>query len=219
MNDRVLTECTAHLHTLKSLSLAGCAKLTGAPLLALLPNLPHIQHLSLEATNIHPSSFPSFAPHLQGLISLKLTHPGPHSTALPYFFPALAHLLKSTSRLEAFTLYHSGVAGTGTREWPVVESSFVEELVGSVGGRLQKFEVSNVLMRLGDVEAIAMGAVNLRDFVVHVGHDLNSVSRLSFVSSSALTLSRCRPHWSASESPLHPCETSRHFTSSRKRLR
>lgn len=180
INDKIIAACTPHLeHTgLRSLSLAGCAKLTGAPLLGLLPSLPSLRHLSLEATAIHPSAFPSLAPHLTSLVSLKLTHPGPHHPALSTFFPALAQLLRETKRLEAFTLYHSGTAGTGTREWPVVDSAFVHELVESVGAGLRKVEMSNVLTRVADVEALAWGAPNLRDLVVHIGANLDAVITL-----------------------------------------
>lgn len=192
INDKVLIACTPYLeHTaLRSLSLAGCAKLTGAPLLGLLPSLPALQHLSLEATAVQSSSFPEFAPHLASLLSLKLTHPGPHHPHLASFFPNLADLLRSTKRLEAFTLYHSGTAGTGTREWPVVDDSFVQELVTSVGTGLRKVEVSNVLMRVASVEALARGAPGLRDLVVHLGPELNSV-RSSSSAAAAPTADPC----------------------------
>lgn len=221
INDRMLTACTPHLeHTgLRSLSLAGCAKLTGAPLVGLLPSLPFLRHLSLEATAIHPSSFPSFAPHLTSLLSLKLTHPGPHHPALLTFFPSLAELLRETKQLEAFTLYHSGAAGTGTREWPVVDSSFVHELVESVGAGLRKIEMSNVLIRVADVEALAWGAPNLRDLVIHLGADLDAVSWvLPFFDASSL-ISWChRSRWSGWDLLSLPFVISRPYTFSHKRM-
>lgn len=177
INDRTFTACVPYLEHigLRSLALAGCAKLSGAPVLALLPALPQLQHLALEATNVMPEYFHKFAPHVRQLVSLKLTHPGPHHPCLPDFFGSLSALISSTPKLESLTLYHSGVSSTGTREWPVVEPDFVDDLVVSTGANLRKFEVSNVLMRLGTIEALVMGARDLRDLVIHIGYELDSV--------------------------------------------
>ena len=175
INDEVLEACYSALsHSgLINLALAGCAKLTGAPLLRLLPTL-HLQHLALEATNINPSFYLNAAPFLSHLVSLKVTHPGPRHSTLSAFFPAIASLLRHTLRLEAFTVYHSGTAGmSGIREWPVCDVGFVQELSLTVGSRLRKFECSGVLMRMGAVEALA--CPELRDLVIHVGHDLDLV--------------------------------------------
>lgn len=177
-NDRVFAACAQQLaHSqLSSLALAGCAKLTGAPLLDLIPTLS-LHHLALEATAVLPSFYPLAAPHLTTLVSLKLTHPGPRSATLPDFFPSLSRLLEHTRKLRSFTLYHSGTSSTGTREWPVVDETFVSSLVGSVGLGLHKFECSGVLMRVATVELLAEGAPELRDLVVHLGYESDLVCR------------------------------------------
>ncbi|GAA5835681.1 hypothetical protein JCM9279_004614 [Rhodotorula babjevae] len=176
INDRVvaaLAPSLANSH-LTSLALAGCAKLTGAPLLDLLPTLPHLRHLALEACNLDPSSFfPAAAPHLAALESLKLTHPGPRHPSLATFFPALEALLDHTRALTAFTLYHSGASATGRREWPVVPLEFVRHVALAVGVRLRKFEVSGVLVGVEAVEALTAGARELRNVVLHLGQDFD----------------------------------------------
>ncbi|GJN88372.1 hypothetical protein Rhopal_001338-T1 [Rhodotorula paludigena] len=158
---------------LRSLAFAGCAKLTGAPLLRLVPSLPHLRHLALEACNLHPSFYTDVAPSLSALESLKLTHPGPAHPTLPAFFPALETLLSSTHNLTAFTLYHSGAASTGRREWPVLSTAFVQHVAHTVGPRLRKFEVSGVLVGVDAVEILANEARNLRNLVLHLGHDFD----------------------------------------------
>lgn len=194
INDNVLRKCIPHLQetNVESFAIAGASKLTGEPLVALLPKLPRLRHLALEATNVQSESFLLFAPHLANLKSLKLTHPGPHAASLSTFFPALATLLRSTTQLESFTLYHSGAASTGSRTWAVVDHSFIEDLVASVGPRLRKFECSNVLVHLSSAETLISGMPMLRDLVLHFGYDL-TVVRVAHASSISLLLlmSRC----------------------------
>ncbi|KAL8278739.1 hypothetical protein RQP46_008808 [Phenoliferia psychrophenolica] len=182
INDEVFEACFPALsHSgLINLALAGCSRLTGAPLLHLLPTL-HLQHLALEATNIHPSFYISAAPFLSHLISLKVTHPGPRHSSLAEFFPAVCDLLRGTPQLLSFTVYHSGTAGmSGIREWPVADASVIQELSAAVGSRLRKFECSGVLMRMGAVEAL--NCPELRDLVVHIGHDLDLVGLVETLS-------------------------------------
>ncbi|GEM11676.1 F-box domain, cyclin-like domain containing protein [Rhodotorula toruloides] len=158
---------------LTSLAFAGCTKLTGAPLLDLLPTLHHLRHLALEACNLHPSFFASAAPSLIQLRSIKLTHPGPRHTMLPAFFPALETLLHSTTNLTAFTLYYSGASSTGQREWPTLPLDFIASLAASVGPNLRKFEVSGVLIAVEAVEVLAQSATELRNLVLHLGQDFD----------------------------------------------
>ncbi|BGP38149.1 hypothetical protein JCM10449v2_002076 [Rhodotorula kratochvilovae] len=175
INDRVvlaLAPALANSH-LTSLALAGCAKLTGAPLLAILPTLPRLRHLALEACALDPSFFPLAAPHLSQLRSLKLTHPGPRHPSLAAFFPALEALLDCTEALTAFTLYHSGASATGSREWPVLPTEFVQHIAGTVGRRLRKFEVSGVLVGVEAVECLASEARELRNLVLHLGQEFD----------------------------------------------
>ncbi|GAA6001163.1 hypothetical protein JCM10207_007439 [Rhodosporidiobolus poonsookiae] len=158
---------------LRSLAFAGCAKLTGDPLLELLPHLPHLRNLALEACNLDAFFFTLAAPSLTHLLSLKLTHPGPRHPTLPAFFPALETLLAQTSSLTAFTLYHSGAASTGRREWPVLPEAFVQHVAATVGPRLRKFEVSGVLVSVEAVEALTSTGTELRNLVLHLGHDFD----------------------------------------------
>lgn len=176
-NDRVLTACHPLLKgsNLESLSIAGASRLSGEPLLALLPTLPALRHLAIEATNVQPDYLRRFAPYLTSLVSLKLTHPGPEAPSATVFFPALSDLLRSTTNLQSFTLYHSGAGSTGSRIWPLVQPDFVEDVVETIGPKLRKFEVSNVLMLTHSAELLAYRALGLRDLVVHLAHDLTSV--------------------------------------------
>ncbi|GAA6032615.1 hypothetical protein NBRC10512_004447 [Rhodotorula toruloides] len=175
INDTVVRAIAPSLANsrLTSLAFAGCAKLTGAPLLDLLPTLPHLRHLAIEACNLHPSFFTSAAPSLAQLRSIKLTHPGPRHLTLPSFFPALETLLQSTANLTAFTLYYSGASSTGQREWPVLPLDFVKSLAASVGAKLRKFEVSGVLIAVEAIEALAHSAKELRNLVLHLGADFD----------------------------------------------
>lgn len=157
--------------TLTSLALAGCSKLTHAPLLELFKVLPRLQHLALESNGINPNSYSLFAPHLINLISLKLTHPGPKHSSLFQFYPSLTELILSTKKLESFTLYHSGSHGE-IEEWPQIEESFVESLVEVVGMRLRKFECSGVLLSIGTVEKLVQGARGLKELVIHLGEEM-----------------------------------------------
>lgn len=159
---------------LTSLALAGCSKLTHAPLLELFKSLPHLQHLALESNGIAPNSYSLFAPYLTNLISIKLTHPGPRHSSLNQFYPSLTELIRHTLQLESFTLYHSGT--TGSEDWPIVEKGFVKVLVEAVGDRLRKFECSGVLMSISTVEALALGAKDLRELVIHLGYEKEMVS-------------------------------------------
>ncbi|GAA5906189.1 hypothetical protein JCM8208_000658 [Rhodotorula glutinis] len=176
VNDRVvaaLAPSLANSH-LTSLALAGCAKLTGAPLVALLPTLPHLRHLALEACALDPSSFfLAAAPHFAALESLKLTHPGPRHPSTAAFLPALEALLDHTHALTALTLYHSGASATGLREWPVLPLAFVQHVAATVGARLRKFEVSGVLVSVEAVEALTERARELRNVVLHLGQEFD----------------------------------------------
>ncbi|GAA6026843.1 hypothetical protein JCM8097_005901 [Rhodosporidiobolus ruineniae] len=158
---------------IRSLAFAGCSKLTGDPLLALLPHLPHLRNLALEACNLDPSFYTLAAPHLAQLHSLKLTHPGPRHPTLPAFFPALETLLSEATSLTAFTLYHSGAASTGRREWPILPDGFVQHLAATVGPRLRKFEVSGVLVSVDAVEVMTPAARELRNLVLHLGTEFD----------------------------------------------
>ncbi|GAA5870397.1 hypothetical protein JCM1840_004713 [Sporobolomyces johnsonii] len=175
INDTVVSSLAPVLAhgQLHSLALAGCPKLTGAPLLTLLPHLPHLRNLALEACNLDPSFYSAAAPFLTRLESLKLTHPGPRHPTLPAFFPALESLLEQTKKLRAFTLYHSGASATGRREWPIVPGDFVEKLAAVVGDKLRKFEVSGVLIQVEAVEVLTNGATVIRDLVLHLGHEFD----------------------------------------------
>ncbi|KAM0792257.1 hypothetical protein ACM66B_004951 [Microbotryomycetes sp. NB124-2] len=169
INDRIMSECAAHLEGtgLRSLALAGCSKLSGAPVLSLLPTLPSLQHLALEATNISAQYLTQFAPHLADILSLKLTHPGPGHAQELDFFAALATIFAHSRRLNAVTLYHSGSSGTQLRIWPILPQAFVEALASSVGSSLVKFEVSNILVPLDRLVQLCSILVNVRDLVVH----------------------------------------------------
>lgn len=161
INDKVIQFCTPHLSSLTTLALAGCSKLTNDPLLSLVSNLPRLQHLALEATSITPSFFSEGAKHLTGLISLKLTHPGPRHPNFSQFWPDLMVLLASTSKLRALTVYHSGTAGTGVREWLVMEPSLVEELSTTLGSQLHKLELSGILLAASSAVMLAEGLCSL----------------------------------------------------------
>jgi hypothetical protein len=161
---------------LRSLGLAGCSKLTGSPLLSLLPNLPHLENLALEACNLDPSFYTLAAPSLVQLKSLKLTHPGPRHPTLPTFFPSLQVLLQHTRRLTAFTLYYSGASTGGRREWPTVSMGFVQSLTDNVGRTLKKFEVSGVLIEVESVETLTNGSRGIKDLVLHLGESFDLVS-------------------------------------------
>lgn len=228
INDEVFEACYAALShsALNNLALAGCSKLTGAPLLRLLPTV-HLQHLALEATNIDPSFYASAAPCLATLVSLKVTHPGPRHATLAAFFPALTQLLRGTPKLASFTVYHSGTAGmSGIREWPVADVGFVQELSARVGVHLRKFECSGVLLRMGAVEAL--NCPEMRDLVIHIGHDLELV-RLVHPGLGARALATDAPPTGAARlsarnfpSPPHPahyvpahrCDFRRHWSTS-----
>ncbi|GAA5876525.1 hypothetical protein JCM8547_009415 [Rhodosporidiobolus lusitaniae] len=175
ISDKIVSSLTPALSrsNLHSLAFAGCSKLSGASLLPLLPELPHLRNLALEACNLDPSFFTLAASSLTRLHSLKLTHPGPRHPTLPAFFPALENLLEQMKELTAFTLYHSGASSTGRREWPVLPESFVEHLSETVGPRLRKFEVSGVLMSVDGVEMLTGGARGLRNFVLHLGQEFD----------------------------------------------
>lgn len=182
VNDRVISSIVPHLSngSLRSLGLAGCSKLTGKPLLDLLPHLPHLENLALEACNFDPSFYSLAAPSLSTLKSLKLTHPGPRHPTLPRFFPSLETLLQHTLRLTAFTLYYSGVSSGGTREWPTVSHGFISNLTQTVGSHLRKFELSGVLIDVDAVQGLTSGSRETKDLVLHLGEhfDLVRVSSL-----------------------------------------
>ncbi|GAA6006561.1 hypothetical protein JCM11491_005006 [Sporobolomyces phaffii] len=171
INDRVISALVTSLSNgrLRSLGLAGCSKLTGTPLLSLLPNLPDLENLALEACNLDPTFYTLAAPSLSRLRSLKLTHPGPRHPALPTFFASLETLLRHTWRLTAFTLYHSGASPGGRREWPTVSHSFVKRLTDSVGSSLKKFELSGVLIDVDAAETLTNGSIGIKDLVLHLG--------------------------------------------------
>ncbi|KPV76065.1 uncharacterized protein RHOBADRAFT_53059 [Rhodotorula graminis WP1] len=176
INDRVVAALAPSLANsrLTSLALAGCAKLTGAPLVSLLPTLPHLRHLALEACALDPSTFfPAAAPNLAALESLKLTHPGPRHPTLATFLPALESLLDHTHALTALTLYHSGASATGRREWPVLPLAFAQHVAATVGPRLRKFEVSGVLVGVEAIEALTERARSLKNLVLHLGQDFD----------------------------------------------
>ncbi|GAA5835182.1 hypothetical protein JCM3766R1_006894 [Sporobolomyces carnicolor] len=174
-NDRVVSSITPFLANarIRSLGFAGCAKLSGKPLLALLPRLPCLRNLALEACNIDPDFFSLIAPSLTSLSSLKLTHPGPRHPTRPRFFPALETLLQHTRHLTAFTLYYSGVSTGGRREWPSVPQEFVQSLTDSVGPRLRKFELSGVLVEVDAVQVLTNGSKGLKDLVLHLGENFS----------------------------------------------
>ncbi|KAM0754116.1 Proteophosphoglycan ppg4 [Meredithblackwellia eburnea MCA 4105] len=173
VNDKIMEACIPVLSQtgLRTLALAGCSKLSGAPILRLLPNLPQLQHLALEADNIAPSFYADFSRHLYRLLSLKVTHPGPRHAWADGFFPSLLTLLRGTPLLEAFTIYHSGAAGTGVREWAVVDDGFTRELSHVVGARLRKFECSGILMRPASIDELDCPLV--RDLVIHLGYTID----------------------------------------------
>ncbi|KAK4053764.1 hypothetical protein OIV83_001420 [Microbotryomycetes sp. JL201] len=102
-----------------------------------------------------------FAPHLSGLLSLKLTHPGPGHPQEASFFDGLETIFIHARRLEAFTLYHSGVSGTESRVWPVLPQTFIESVGNTVGRNLNKFECSNILIPLDRMNLIEHVAVPL----------------------------------------------------------
>ncbi|GAA5900207.1 F-box protein [Sporobolomyces salmoneus] len=175
INDRIISSIVPHLSNsrLRSLGLAGCSKLTGAPLLNLLPHLPHLANLALEACNLDPSFYTLAAPSLSQLKSLKLTHPGPLHPTLNRFFPSLETLLQHTRQLTAFTLYYSGASTGGIREWPTVSQDFVQSLTESVGKNLRKFELSGVLIDVDAVEVLTNGSRAIKDFVLHLGEQFD----------------------------------------------
>lgn len=161
---------------LASLALAGCSKLGGDPLLELLPGLPLLRHLALEACNLEPRFYVQIAPSLPQLESIKLTHPGPRHPSVASFFPAVESLLAALPRLTAFTLYHSGASSDGRREWPVLPDDFVRNIALSNGAVLRKFEVSGILCTVTAAEVLAKGAPSLRNLVLHLGSDFDLVS-------------------------------------------
>ncbi|GAA5998203.1 hypothetical protein JCM5350_002920, partial [Sporobolomyces pararoseus] len=175
INDRVIL-CLVPLLSkgqLRSLSLAGCSKLSGKPLLVLLPYLQHLQNLALEACNLDPTFYTLAGPSISQLKSLKLTHPGPRHPSLPDFFPALETLLQHTRQLSAFTLYYSGASTGGRREWPAVSTKFVSSLTESIGTNLRKFELSGVLIDIDSVEILTNGSRRIRDLVLHLGEQFD----------------------------------------------
>ena len=181
INDRVLSSVVPLLsHSqLRSLGLAGCARLTGQPILSLLPNLQHLQNLALEACNLDPTFYTLAGESLSQLKSLKLTHPGPRHPSLPEFFPALETLLQHTRHLNAFTLYYSGASTGGRREWPAVSTTFVSSLTESIGMNLRKFELSGVLIDVDSVEILSNGSRRIRDLVLHLGEQFDLVRSIS----------------------------------------
>ncbi|GAA6060549.1 hypothetical protein JCM10212_006913 [Sporobolomyces blumeae] len=192
INDRVVSDLAPYLANsrLRSLGLAGCSRLTAAPLLQLLPTLPHLRNLALEACQLDPTFYSLVAPALSNLCSLKLTHPGPRHPSLSTFFPALESLLEHTTHLTAFTLYHSGASASDSREWPTVPQGFIENLTNSVGRNLRKFEVSGVLISVDAVESLARGSNGIRDLVLHLGteYDLGHLASCFAHLSSLRTL-------------------------------
>jgi len=150
--------------------------LTGTPLLTLLPTLPHLENLALEACSLDPSFYILAAPSLTQLKSLKLTHPGLRHPTLPTFFPALETLLRHTTRLSAFTLYYSGASTGGRRDWPTVSNDFIQNLTESVGSNLRKFEVSGVLIDVDAVQVLLDGSRGIKDLVLHLGETFDLVS-------------------------------------------
>lgn len=171
---------------LTRLAIAGCPKINDEAMLVLLRALPQLKHLALEATGVTAKFFGQAAPSLAALRSLKLTHPGPRQS--PEFLPALLELLDSTTELESFTLYHSGASSTTDREWVDLEAGggeFIPALVERIGAGLRKLELSNVLVTMQSVEAIAAGMPNLRDLVFHlsgsvdIAHLSTAISQLS----------------------------------------
>ncbi|KAK4058913.1 hypothetical protein OIO90_000359 [Microbotryomycetes sp. JL221] len=178
MSDRILRSCIPHLDGtgLRSLSLAGCSRLSGAPVLELLPKLPRLEHLALEATNVDPRSLAQFAPCLRSILSLKLTHPGPAHPCESSFFDGLSTIFAQANKLEAFTIYHSGAGSTGSRHWPVLPLSFVEALTSSgVAARLVKFECSNILVPLDSIDMLCPTLVRVKDLVIHVPYNAGPV--------------------------------------------
>ncbi|GAA5989097.1 hypothetical protein JCM10908_001156 [Rhodotorula pacifica] len=175
INNNVIRTITPHLEgsRITSLALAGCAKLTGDPLLELLPKLPHLRHLALEACNLAPTFYTQIAESIFQLQSLKLTHPGPRHPSLPAFFPSLARLLASLPRLSAFTLYHSGASSDGRRDWPTLPDGFIEDITATNGANMRKFEVSGILTSVDVVEILARGMPKLRNLVLHLGGDFD----------------------------------------------
>ncbi|GAA5862948.1 hypothetical protein JCM3774_006696 [Rhodotorula dairenensis] len=181
INDRTLRAISPHLvgSQLTSLALAGCAKLTGEPLLELLPQLPRLRHLALEACHLDPSFYEQLAELPPRLQSLKLTHPGPRHATLSSFFPALEKLLAALPGLTAFTLYHSGASSDGRREWPTLPVEFLHQFAATSGPDIRKFEVSGILTSVDGVEVLARGCPRLRNLVLHLGaeFDLDRLSR------------------------------------------
>ena len=150
--------------------------MTGTPLVTLLPTLPCLRNLALEACHLDPSFYIHAAPSLTRLKSLKLTHPGPRHPTLPTFFPALETLLQHTSQLKAFTLYYSGASTGGRRDWPTVSYKFIQNLTESVGKNLRKFEVSGVLIDVDAVQVLLDGSRGIKDLVLHLGETFDLVS-------------------------------------------
>lgn len=186
INNRTLRAISPFLagSRLTSLALAGCAKLTGDPLLELLPTLPHLRHLALEACNLDPSFYQRLADSPPRLQSLKLTHPGPRHATLPAFFPALEKLLAALPDLKAFTLYHSGASSDGRREWPVLPVDFLNQFAAANGSEIRKFEVSGILTSVEGIEILTRGSPRLRNLVLHLGSEFDLVSECAAVAES-----------------------------------
>ncbi|GAA6013248.1 hypothetical protein JCM8202_003081 [Rhodotorula sphaerocarpa] len=175
---RAITPALASTN-LRSLALAGCSKLGGAPLLELLSRLPDLSHLALEACQLEPTFYTQAALFLRQLRSIKLTHPGPRHPALSAFFPAVESLLADLPHLSAFTLYYSGAATDGRRDWPTLPDDFVRNVTASNGARLRKFEVSGILTSVTAIETLAAGARELRNLVLHLGDDFDLARLMS----------------------------------------
>lgn len=167
---------------LRHLALAGCTRITRGPLLHLLAALPSLRHLCLEAcTSISPDFFSQAGPHLPGLCSLKVTHPGPRHPLLDDFYPALLDLINHTGSLHSLTLYHSGHTASpddpGVTQWPFVTQAFMRGVAEQMGSRLRKFECSGVLMSLDGLGELVLGkSRDLKTLVIHLGWNIDLVS-------------------------------------------
>lgn len=181
INDKVISDIVSAFvspPTLHTLALAGCSKLSTAPLLSLLSALPHLRHLALESCDLLPSFYASVS--TSSLHSLKLTHPGPLHPQLSEFYPALSMRLHRSTFLRSFTLYHSGLVATpnnpGVKEWPEIPGSFIRSLCERVT-KLRKFECSGVLMSIESFEILAdIAGEEMIDLVVHLGYSFDFVS-------------------------------------------
>ncbi|BGP54081.1 hypothetical protein JCM8202v2_001653 [Rhodotorula sphaerocarpa] len=136
-------------------------------------------HLALEACQLEPTFYTQAALFLRQLRSIKLTHPGPRHPALSAFFPAVESLLADLPHLSAFTLYYSGAATDGRRDWPTLPDDFVRNVTASNGARLRKFEVSGILTSVTAIETLAAGARELRNLVLHLGDDFDLARLMS----------------------------------------